>query len=118
MGCIFFTYFGDMVRRFWLRLKQKRQAAKQHTVENQSVPQHIAEPKPRKFINRIWDRYGLVGVSILTPPLFSPPIGCTICVAFGAPKGKVIRAMTISMIVWALVFATLGQGILELFGLN
>lgn len=67
-------------------------------------------PKPpSEFQQRVWSRFGLWGVALLTPPLFSPPIGAAIALAFGTSPGKAARAMTLAMLLWALAFAALAD---------
>ncbi len=92
-GCIFFTYLGDIVRREIAKLRGR-------------PPRPLA---PHWL--RLWERYGLWGVVLLTPPILSPPIGTAIALAFQTPRGMLVRRLTIAMIFWGLVFALFGQGL-------
>ena len=92
-GVWVFNYFGAALRR---QIRRWR-----------GLPE--APPAPSAFQQRIWQRYGLWGVALLTPPLFSPPIGAAIVLAFGTPPGRAARAMTLAMLLWALVFAFAGE---------
>lgn len=56
----------------------------------------------RRFVT-LWRKYGLFGVSFLTPVIFSPVIGTLLVNAFGGPKNKIITYMLISAIFWSLL---------------
>ena len=56
----------------------------------------------RRFVS-FWKKYGLFGVSFLTPVVFSPVIGALLVNAFGGSKKKIIAYMLISAIFWAFV---------------
>ena len=82
--------------------------------------------KPRKLFNKknrrvvsIWKKYGLAGVSFLTPLILTPIGGTVLVVSFGTPKAKVIIAMLISATFWSIVFTAgiylLGTAFLEKF---
>jgi membrane protein DedA with SNARE-associated domain len=99
-----FTYFGD-----WLRMKLlKRWMSKRKRFT----------PGNRQAV-RIWNRFGIVGVAILTPILFTPILGTIIAVAFGSPKEKLLLYMFISASVFATLFSvaiyTFGDAVLPDF---
>lgn len=85
-----FTFFGDWLRNKllsrWMRNRKK------------------FTPGNRRAI-RIWQRFGLVGVSILTPLLLTPIGGTVIAVSFGAPKDKILFYMFLSASVFAVLFS-------------
>ena len=54
----------------------------------------------RRFVT-LWKKYGLFGVSFLTPVVFSPVIGTLLVNAFGGSKKKIITYMLISAVFWA-----------------
>ena len=56
----------------------------------------------RRFV-RFWKKYGLFGVSFLTPVVFSPVLGALLVNAFGGSKKKIITYMLLSAIFWAFV---------------
>jgi hypothetical protein len=56
----------------------------------------------RKFV-RIWKKYGLPGVALLTPLLLTPIGGSILAVSFGSPKDKLIVYMFISASISAIV---------------
>ena len=95
-GSIFFTYLGDAVRRWITRLRGR-------------PPRPLA---PHWL--RLWERYGLWGVVLLTPPILSPPVGTAIALAFQTPRSVLVRRLAVAMIFWGMVFALFGQGLREL----
>jgi len=54
----------------------------------------------RRFVI-FWRKYGLFGVSFLTPLVFSPVIGALLVNAFGGSKKKIITYMLISAAFWS-----------------
>jgi len=54
----------------------------------------------RRFVI-FWRKYGLFGVSFLTPLVFSPIIGTLLVNAFGGSKKKIITYMLISAAFWS-----------------
>ena len=56
----------------------------------------------RRFI-KIKNRYGLIGISILTPVLFSIPIGCFLASRFYAGEKKTIPVMLGGILFWSFV---------------
>lgn len=67
---------------------------------------------------RIWRKYGMVGVAILTPPLFTPIGGTLLAVSFGEHKRRIIITMLLSAIFWAMAFGMFVYGFGELIGIS
>lgn len=84
-----FTYFGEWFRtRVLHRFLESR---KKFT------------PRNRKFV-KIWKKYGLTGVAILTPLILTPIGGTILAVSAGSPKERIIFFMFISAVTWAVIF--------------
>lgn len=89
---VLFTYLGDLIKRKLLdRIFQKR---KKFTRRN------------RRFIT-VWKKFGLPGVAILTPIIFTPIGGTILMAAFGTPKNKILVSMLMSAVFWSVVFSSL-----------
>ena len=86
-----FTFFGSNIRTFALRFRRSPK---------------IFTNRSRKFV-RIWRRYGLVGVCLLTPLLLSPPLGGLLGNLFETNKKKLIKWMWISAIGWSAILSTI-----------
>ena len=85
-----FTFFGD-----WLRTK----------VLKRWIANRKKFSRGNRRAVRIWQRFGLVGVAILTPLLLTPIGGTLIAVGFGAPRDKILFYMFISASVFAVLFS-------------
>ncbi|MBX2965347.1 MAG: hypothetical protein KF845_04315 [Cyclobacteriaceae bacterium] len=81
-----FTFFGNWLRTKllsrWLRNRKKFTTGNRRAI-------------------RVWQRFGLPGVAVLTPLLLTPIGGTLIAVSFGAPRDKILLYMFISASVFA-----------------
>jgi len=87
-----FTFFGE-----WLR---------KNVISKFSKKQSKFSVKNKKFV-KIWKKYGLVGVAILTPLILTPIGGTILAVSSGSPKNRIIIYMFISATVWSVVFTAI-----------
>ncbi|MBS0001204.1 MAG: hypothetical protein KFF73_19625 [Cyclobacteriaceae bacterium] len=62
----------------------------------------------RKFVV-FWKRYGLFGVSFLTPVIFSPILGTLLVHAFGGSTRKILGYMLISAVFWSFALSKFFQ---------
>jgi hypothetical protein len=103
LGVSFFTIFGLRIRKW----RKERRRAK-------GIVKPLNYRKARKW-KRMWLRFGLPGIALLTPPLISPPIGALIAVIFERRRGRILLYMGVSIVLWCTVFALLGHQVLEFF---
>lgn len=84
-----FTFFGN-----WIR---------------QKVLVKFRKPKVNlkraEKLDRIWKRYGLLGVALLTPLVLTPIGGTLLAVSSGSPKDKIIFYMFVSASFWSVVIS-------------
>jgi membrane protein DedA with SNARE-associated domain len=73
-----------------------------------------ADNKPGT-IQRIWQRYGVIGLGLLSPFITGALPGAAIGIASGVPAGKLLFWMTIGIIVWTIVLVALGAAGIEVF---
>ena len=52
-------------------------------------------------IRRIWIRYGVAGVGLLSPLLIGAPLGTSLGVAFGAPGRRLLVWMSVGIAFWS-----------------
>lgn len=104
-GTFLFTYLGERLRRWLAHYRHKRRQGK---------GQKPINVRRIRRILRIWHRFGLAGIAALTPPIISPPIGVAIALAFRENRGRIILYMSISVVVWAAIFALVGKHVLDL----
>jgi hypothetical protein len=73
----------------------------------------IRVQKPKLFSGRvryavsIWQRFGIKGIAVMTPLLFTPIGGSLLALSFKVPTARVLFFMAISGIFWAIVFTVL-----------
>jgi len=53
----------------------------------------------------LWEKFGIAGVTFLTPVFFTPIIGTILVSAMGSPKGKIIIYMFFSAIFWSITLS-------------
>lgn len=87
---LLFSFFGDFMRRQVARIRTKRPVFSKRT---------------RKVVV-MWQKYGLLGVAILTPAILSPIGGCLLAISFGTPKEKLIFYMFVSASLWSVLFSS------------
>ena len=84
-----FTFFGEFIRtRIFGKFRKRK-----------------LNLKRAEKLERIWRRYGLVGVALLTPILLTPIGGTLLAVSSGSPKNKIIYYMFISASFWSVVIS-------------
>lgn len=81
-----FTYFGTHIRHFSQRIFR-------------SKDKKVFTKKNRKYVE-LWLKYGVAGMSFLTPVLLSPLGGAILVNAFGGRKKDIIKYMWMSSIFW------------------
>lgn len=83
---ILFTYFGEFVRKILAKFSSPKKR----------------NPSNRKYI-RLFRRYGLAGIALLTPVILTPIGGTLLAVSFTTNREKILFFMLISAIAWAIV---------------
>ena len=59
--------------------------------------------KRRKRIERMWERYGILGVAIQAPMLTGAPLGTLVALGLGAPAKRLLFWMSVSLVLWGAV---------------
>jgi uncharacterized BrkB/YihY/UPF0761 family membrane protein len=60
------------------------------------------EKLKRGRIYRIWDKYGVIGLGILSPLLFGAPLGTAVGIILGAERNRLLLWITIGVVIWAI----------------
>ncbi len=63
---------------------------------------------------RVKNRFGIVGIAIVTPCIISIPIGCILAARFFKNRTKVLTAMFISATGWAFILTFLNKQVNDL----
>jgi len=71
--------------------------------------------KSKKGMNErflyVWNKFGIAGITFLTPIFFTPIIGTILVTAMGSPRGKVIIYMFFSAVFWSITLSRIVKGI-------
>ncbi len=73
----------------------------------------IRVQKPKLFSGRvryavsIWQRFGIKGIALMTPLLFTPIGGSLLALSFKVPTPRVLFFMAISGIFWSVIFTVM-----------
>lgn len=82
-----FTFFGDELRGFFGRFRKNKR---------------VFSKKSRRFV-KIWRRFGLKGICLLTPLVLTPPGGGLLVNLLGTNKQLILKWMWISALLWSTV---------------
>jgi hypothetical protein len=93
-GVIFFTFMSDKLVAGFKKRKAKREA------EHPENKKKIFTRKNRMVV-RIKKRFGLFGIALMTPLLFSIPIGCFLAVRYFHNKQKILIYMFGAILFWS-----------------
>ncbi len=65
--------------------------------------------KMNRFIVRVRQRFGLIGIALITPPILSIPVGTVIATSIYKNKPKVFFTLLVSIIFWSLLSALVSR---------
>ncbi len=95
VGIFVTAYLGDGIRA----LVRRRFPAKP------KPPVAEGDPPPKTPLAvRVWDKWGLAGLAIIGPITLGPVVAVVTAISLGAPRSKVITFMTVTTLVWSVVF--------------
>lgn len=72
------------------------------------------ESKSGGRVYRIWDKYGVIGLGLLSPLITGAPLGAALGVTFGARPRRLLLWMTIGILLWSAILT--GAGALGIAG--
>ncbi len=72
--------------------------------------------KDSKYYN-IWNKYGVVGLGLISPLLFGAPVGAALGVALGSPKRPLLIWMSVGIVIWSAALTAAGFLGLMSFGI-
>ncbi|MGB3949323.1 MAG: hypothetical protein WBM13_15145 [Bacteroidia bacterium] len=100
LGSTFFVYTSDKLIAFF----KKRKA-----IKNAKNPTNAPAKKftrTNKIIVVAKKRFGLLGIALLTPALFSIPLGCFLAVRYFKDKQRIVMYMFGSILFWSVTIAS------------
>jgi hypothetical protein len=77
--------------------------------------------KRRERVERLWNRYGLIGVAFQSPVLAGTLLSTLVALGLGAPASKLLFWISVSLVFWGTVLtgaAALGFSIFESWGVS
>ena len=84
-----FTFFGNWIRTKIFGRFRKRKINLERAAR----------------LEKIWKKYGLAGVALLTPIVLTPIGGTLLAVSSGSPRDKIIYYMFVSASFWSVVIS-------------
>jgi Putative small multi-drug export protein len=72
--------------------------------------------KRRERVERMWNRYGILGVALQAPILTGAPLGTLVALGLGAPTGKLLFWMGVSLTFWGAILTGAAVMGFEIFG--
>ena len=66
---------------------------------------------------KIWNKYGIVGLGLISPLLFGAPVGAALGVALGSSKKPLLIWMSIGIVIWSAGLTAAGYLGLMSFGI-
>lgn len=86
-----FTFFGSDIRKLARRFRKEPK---------------VFSKRNRRFV-KIWRKFGLEGVCLLTPLVLTPPGGGLLANLLGTDKKKLLKWMWISALGWSTIISTI-----------
>jgi hypothetical protein len=96
VGSTFFVYFSDKLIAYF-----KKRKAQKRLKNNNQKRKKIFTRLNRSIIVVVKHRFGLLGISLLTPLLFSIPIGCFLAVRYFKDRHHILVYMYGSVLFWS-----------------
>ncbi len=94
LGILVFYYLGAFINQLIDKLLIRWRKDK--------LPAKIFSSSSRRMIN-VKSKYGLIGISLLTPLLFSIPLGCFLATRFFKKSSHTLIIMLLGVVFWTIV---------------
>ncbi|MGZ7109232.1 MAG: small multi-drug export protein, partial [Methanobacterium sp.] len=82
------SFFGEGARERFIKWRYKDKDLKKGT------------------FHKIWNKYGIIGLGLLSPLLFGAPLGAALGIVLGAERKALFMWMSIGIVLWS-IFLTL-----------
>lgn len=88
IGAVAVIFFGDRLRKWLLKKKEKGEINKGR-------------------IYKIWEKYGVIGLGMLSPFITGAPLGAAIGISLGASPRRLMIWMSVGIIIWTILLTTI-----------
>ncbi|EHQ89908.1 small multi-drug export protein [Desulfosporosinus youngiae] len=88
IGALVIIFFGERLRKWLLRKKAKGEGKKGR-------------------IYRIWEKYGVIGLRMISPLITGAPLGAAIGISLGASPRRLFIWMTIGIVIWTVILTAI-----------
>ena len=113
---IFFTTLGMMITVVIITFVGEKLLQKRiHKQKKAPKKKPIKINWKKRLITKIKTRWGLLGISFLTPLLFSPIGGALLAISIGAPRVKIYIYMLISAVLWGIILTYTADELVQFF---
>lgn len=103
-GIIFFYYFGG-----WTLKKLGCMGVSTTKVNEASIPKRKIFTKKNKWIIKIKSKFGLAGLSLITPGIISIPIGSILAAKYFRRNPNTLAYLVASVFLWSLALTSISM---------
>ncbi|WP_162340916.1 hypothetical protein [Cyclobacterium salsum] len=96
---VLFSFLGEWFKKNWVLITRKKSKT---------------FSKKTRSIIKVWHKFGVWGIAFLTPVILTPIGGTVVLTSFGIDKKKILFAMLISSLFWAILFGISIDKLLEI----
>lgn len=100
LGVVVAAYLGDIIKK-WMHKVRK--------------PAKNQPKKETKFILKIWEKYGVIGLGLLGTMTLGAPISIGVGVGLNVPTNKMVFWCSIGVLIRCTLFTSIGYFGLQLF---
>lgn len=99
MGILFFYFLGGWIMN---KLKERKKLKGKVEIRKKKI-----FTKTNKLIVRIKSKYGLIGLSLITPGIISIPVGSILAAKYFRKDPKTLSFLIISLLFWAFALTSI-----------
>ena len=103
IGVYFFAYLSEYINKWWNNMVRKRR--KERAGSGPVKKKKVFTKRNRRIIN-IKQKYGLAGISLATPVLFSIPLGVFLAVHYYHSNRYKLLWMLGANLIWSFIYTS------------
>ena len=102
IGIYFFAFLAEKILVWWKRAFRR---SNRHILEDEQQEKKIFTRKNRRIV-RIKQKYGLIGIALITPFLLSIPVGVFLVVRYYNTNRKKFICLIASNLIWSVIYTS------------